>query len=137
MLFSIALILIAVSVLVFAFGGIFGRFPDNWEWVGIVLAGWSIAMGAPSLFQMMLGRARLLTLYDRAVREQERSLLVFLKNPPINNRVIWNKFGLRRETIASLSASFVITEIGSNRVLTKPLVHARIFTHDEPTKTGA
>jgi len=46
---SIVIILFALAMLIVAFVGVFGRFPDNWEWVGIVLAGWGIAMGAPSV----------------------------------------------------------------------------------------
>src|SRR4030042_7069739 len=103
-------ILVALAILVLAFVGVFGRFPDNWEWVGIVLAGWGIAMGTPSIFQMMLGRPKLLRDYDRHVRNQERALLIFLKNPPLSEKSIWRKIGIRRDTISSLSVSFCITE---------------------------
>jgi len=107
---SIVIILFALAILIVAFVGAFGRFPDNWEWVGIVLAGWGIAMGTPSVLQMIFGRPKLLTNFDRYVRDQERGLLVFLKNPPLGKKSFLRKLGIRRDTIASLSASFRISE---------------------------
>jgi len=135
--FSFIAILFLLAILVLAFVGVFGRFPDNWEWVGIVLAGWGIAMGTPTVFQMILGRPKLLTDYDRHVRDQERALIIFLKNPPLRKRSIWDRLGVRRDTIVSLSASFCITEIGTNKVMTEPIMHARIYSDDDPTESGS
>ncbi len=132
--FSFIIILFALAILVLAFVGVFGRFPDNWEWVGIILAGWGIAMGAPSVFQMMLGRPKLLRDYDRHVRNQERALMIFLKNPPLSEKSIWRKLGVRRDTIASLSASFRISETAK---VTIPIMHARIYSDDDPTEAGS
>ena len=135
--FSFVIILVALAILILAFVGIFGRFPDNWEWVGIILAGGGLAMGAPSLLQMMLGRPKLLRLCDRHVRNEERALMIFLKNPQLSKKSIWRKLGVRRDTIASLSASFCITEVGTNKVMTEPIMHARIYSDDDPTKAGS
>jgi hypothetical protein len=129
-------ILFALAILVLAFVGVFGRFPDNWEWVGIVLAGLGLAMGAPSVFQMMLGRPKLLSDYDRHVRGQERALMVFLKNPQLSRKSLWRKLGVRRDTIESLIASFCITEVGTNKVMTEPIMHASIFSDDDPAHIG-
>ncbi len=128
------IILFALTIFVLAFVGVFGRFPDNWEWVGIVLAGWGLAMGAPSGLQMMLGRPKLLRDYDRHVRNQERALMIFLKNPPLSEKSIWRKLGVRRDTIASLSASFRISETAK---VTIPIMHARIYSDDDLTEAGS
>ncbi|MBM2831950.1 MAG: hypothetical protein HW414_1002 [Dehalococcoidia bacterium] len=132
--FSLIIILSALAILILAFVGVFGRFPDNWEWVGIILAGWGLAMGAPSVFQMMLGRPELLRDYDRHVRNQERALVIFLKNPPLGEKSFWRKLGVRRDTIASLSASFRISETAK---VTIPIMHARIYSDDDPTEAGS
>ena len=92
--------------------------------------------GAPSVLQMLLGRPQLLTNYDKLVHGQKRGLLIFLKNPPLG-KSFWRRLGVRRDTIASLSASFCITEVGTNKVMTKPLMHARIYSDDDPTETGS
>src|SRR3972149_5535864 len=99
--FSFLIILSALAILVLAFVGVFGRFPDNWEWVGIVLAGGGLAIGAPSVLQMIIGRPKLIRDYDRVIKNQERALAIFLKNPPLDDRSIWRKLGVRRDTIAS------------------------------------
>jgi hypothetical protein len=137
MVLLLAIILILLGFLVLALKGVFGIFPDNWEWVGIVLAGVGLLMGTPSMLQTFLGRPKLLTNYDRHVRERERALMIFLKNPPLIEKSIWGKLGIRRETITSLSATFCITEAGSSKVVTKPIMHARIYSDDDPTKTGS
>ncbi len=134
---SVIIIVIALVILVLAFVGIFGRFPDNWEWVSIVLAVWGVAMSAPSLLQMTIGQSKLVRDYDRHIREQERSLAIFLKNPPLNKNSIWKILGVKRDAITSLSASFCITENGTKKVMTKPIVHARIFSDDDTTETGS
>ncbi|MBI2832141.1 MAG: hypothetical protein HYX79_07790 [Chloroflexi bacterium] len=132
---SFLIILFALAILVLAFVGVFGRFPDNWEWVGIVLAGWGIAMGAPSLFQMMIGRPKLLTSYERHVIERKRALLILLKNPPLGQRSIWRKLGVRRDTIESLIVSFGITEVGTGKVILL-IANAKIYSDDDPTGIG-
>ena len=137
MVFLLAIILIILGFLVFAFKGAFGVFPDNWEWVGIILAGVGLLMSIPSILQMAIGRPKLLRNYDRHIRDKERALMIFLKNPPLSEKSIWRKLGVRRDAITSLSATFCITEIGSNKVVTKPIMHARIYSDDDPTKAGS
>ncbi|OGO02590.1 MAG: hypothetical protein A2Y91_01000 [Chloroflexi bacterium RBG_13_54_8] len=132
--FLFLIILFALAILVLAFVGVFGRFPDNWEWVSIVLAGWGLAMGVPSVFQMVFGHPKLLRNYDRHVRNQERALMIFLKNPPLDKKSIWRKLGVRRDTVASLSASFRISEVAK---VTIPIMHARIYSDDDPTEAGS
>jgi len=71
MVLLLALILIILGFLVLALRGFFGIFPDNWEWVGIVLAGVGLIMGVPNILQMALGRPKLLTNYDRHGRDKK------------------------------------------------------------------
>lgn len=132
---SVTFVLIALVILVLAFVGVFERFPDNWEWVGIVLAGWGIAMGAPSIFQMIFGRPKLVSEYSRVVQNQDRSLVIFLKNPPLEKKSVWGKMGVRRETIQSLIISFRISEVGSGKILI-PIMQTRIFSDDDPDNIG-
>ena len=91
-------------------------------------------MGAPSIFQMIFGRPKLLRDYDRHVRNQERALIIFLKNPPLSEKSVWRKLGVRRDTIASLSASFRVSEKAR---VTIPIMHARIYSDDDPTQAGS
>jgi hypothetical protein len=134
MALSVVIILSALAILIVAFFGVFGRFPGNWEWVGIVLAGLGIAMGVPSVLQRIYGRPKLLTNYDKHVQDQERALIVFLKNPPLEPKSLLAKLGVRRDTIASLSASFRISEKAK---VTIPIMHSRIYSDDDPTEAGS
>jgi len=97
------------------------------------LAGVGLVMATPSVFQMHIGRPKLLVDYDRVVQNQERSLALFLKNSPLGEKSIWRKLGVRRETIASLSVSFRISRVAEVII---PIMHARIFTPDDPTGVG-
>ncbi len=135
MVLTVGLILLALAVLVLAFVGVFGRFPDNWEWVGIILAGWGIAMGAPSIFQMIQGRPKLLSEYVRVVQNRDRSLVILLKNPPLEKNSIWGKLGVRRETLQSLIISLRVSEVGSRKILI-PIMQTMIFSDDDPTNIG-
>ena len=132
---TVLLVLLALVILVLAFVGVFGRFPDNWEWVGIVLAGGGIAMGTPSILQMIFGRPKLVSEYFRIVEKQDRSLVIFLKNPPLEKKSIWGKLGVRRETLQSLIISLQISEVGSGRILI-PIMQTRIFSDDDPDNKG-
>jgi len=60
--------------------------------------------------------------------------MIFLKNPPLSEKSIWGKLGVRRNTIASLSASFRISEKAKILI---PIMHSRIYTDDDPTKAGS
>jgi len=141
MVLSLGIILILLGILVFALRGFFGVFPDNWEWVGIVLAGVGLLMGVPSTLQMMMGRPKLILDFDRIEKGEGRTLAIFLKNPQLGNpqsgkKSIWRKLGFKRETIESLTASFCIVEIGTRKVMTQPIMHARIYSDDDPTDVG-
>jgi len=46
----VVLVIVVLAILCLAFIGILGRFPDEWEWVGIVLAGVALAMATPIIF---------------------------------------------------------------------------------------
>lgn len=133
----LAIILVVLGLLVFALRGVFGVFPDSWEWTGIVLAGLGLIMGVPSVLQMALGRPTLTFDFDRIVKEKERSLAIFFKNPQLKKQSVWRKLGIKRDTIQSLIVSFCITEIGTRKVMTKPIVHAIIHSDDDPTGKGS
>ena len=93
----VVILILTLAILCLAFIGIFGRFPDEWEWVGIVLAGIGMAMATPSIIQMFWGRARVETEFEVNAHDNERSLIIFLKNPPVTNRILRNaikKIGL-------------------------------------------
>lgn len=132
---TITVALFTLAVLVLAFVGVFGRFPGNWEWVGIILAGFGIVMGTPSLLQMIYGRPKLKSEYTIIAQEQHRSLAIFLKNPPLEQKSILEKLGVRRDTIESLILSFSISEAGSGRTLI-PIMQTRIFSDEDPDNKG-
>ncbi len=129
-----AIVLFVLAILCLAFIGIFGRFPDEWEWVGIVLAGVGIAMATPSIFQMFWGRACIETEFEVSARGNERSLVIFLRNPPIQNRIL-KTLGVKRETVQSLTAEIRISEFGSKKIIV-PIRHVRLFS-DEDTSDKA
>jgi len=125
---------------VFALRGFFGVFPDNWEWVGIVLAGVGLLMGVPSVLQMALGRPKLILDFDRIVKGRERHLALFLKNqqlgaPLEGKKSIWRKLGVKRDTIESLTVSFRISEVGTGKIHI-PVMQARIFSNADPNERG-
>jgi len=135
-----AIILIALGILVFALRGVFGIFPDNWEWVGIVLAGVGLLMGVPSMFQMTMGRPKLMLDFDRIVKDRGRDLAIFLKNQQLGNplegkKSIWRKLGVKRDTIESLTASLRISEVGTGKIII-PIMQARIFSNADTNNLG-
>lgn len=131
-----AIIVICIlAILYIAFIGIFGRFPDEWEWVGIVFAGVAIAMATPNILQMFWGRAYVEVEYEVGAKDSERSLLVFLKNPPVKNRML-KALGVKRETVQSLTAEIRISEFGSKKIIV-PIRHARLFSDDDPSNAGS
>jgi len=132
--FSVAIVLIALSVILFALKGVFGIFPDNWEWVGIVLGGGGLAMAIPSIFQMLWGRPILKVVFENGVEESKRFLPVYLSNPPIKNRFL-RTLGVRRETIQSITAQFRISELGSGKIVINSR-QARIYSDDDPDDKG-
>ena len=133
-MFTIALILIFLGVLFLALKGAFGTFPDNWEWVGIAMAGVGIVMATPSMFKMLWGRPLVQTEFERGIEGEKRCLLVHLKNPVVKNRIL-RKLGVRRDTVQSLEIQFRITEFGSGRII-DPIRQARIYSTDDPADVG-
>jgi len=132
----VALIIIfALVILCLAFIGIFGRFPDEWEWVGIVLAGVAIAMATPTIFQMFWGRACIETDFEVSAMGSERSLVILLKNPPIKSRIL-GLLGVKRETVQSLTAEIRISEFGSKKIIV-PIRHARLFSDEDTSDKGS
>lgn len=132
----LAITLVVLGLFVFALRGFFGVFPDSWEWTGIVLAGAGIAMGIPSVLQMTMGRPKLMVGFDRVVKDKERSLAIFLKNPQLDKKSVWRKLGIKRDTIQSLIVSFRISEAGAGKVIV-PIMQARIYSDDDPTGAGS
>jgi len=131
MVLLLAIILIILGLLVLSLRGFLGIFPDSWEWVGIILAGLGLIMGVPSMFQMAMGRPKLILDFTKIVHDKERHLAIFLKNQPLGNpqegqKSIWRKLGVKRDTIESLTVSFRYTEVGTGRILI-PVMQARIF----------
>ncbi len=131
----VALVIIVLAIICLAFIGIFGRFPDEWEWVGIVLAGVALTMVTPSIFQMFWGRALLETQFEKYAEKTERALLIFLSNPPVKKRIL-RMLGVKRETVQSLTAEISISEAGSNKVIV-PIRHARIYSDDDSSDMGS
>lgn len=131
---SVTFVLIALVILLLAFVDVFGRFPDNWEWVGIVLAGVGLAMASPSILRMFWGRPLVKTRFENGVEEAERFLPVYLENPPVKNRIL-RKLGVRRDTVQSLTVQFRISEVGSGKIVI-PIRQARIYSDDDATDEG-
>lgn len=140
MVLLLAIILVVLGLLVIALRGLFGIFPDSWEWTGIVLAGVGILMGVPSVIQMVIGRPKLLLEFDRIVKDRERNLALFLKNQQFGNplegkKSIWRKLGVKRDTIESLTVSFRVSNVGTGEILI-PIMQARIFSDADPSESG-
>ncbi len=131
---SFAIVLIIVGAIFFALRGLFGTFPDNWEWAGIVLAGVGLAMAVPSIFQMFWGRPALKVKFENGIKEAERFLPVYLSNPPIKNKFL-KTLGVRRGTIQSITAQFRISELGSNTIVITSR-QGRLYSDDDPDDKG-
>lgn len=129
------LFVIAFAIVFFAFFGLFGIFPDEWQWIAIVLGGLGLAMAMPSLFQMFWGRACVKTEFEISAHNNERSLVIFLQNPPVKNRVL-RMLGVKREGVQSLTAELRISEFGSKRVIV-PIRHLRLFSDEDISDKGS
>lgn len=141
MAFLLAFVFVVLGLSVLALGGIWGVSPARWQWVAIILAGMGIMVGTPSLFQMLMGRAKLVVDFDKIVEQQKRSLAIFLKNPQlgdgaIGKKSIWRKLGVKREAIESLIVSFRISEVGTGKVVI-PIMQARIYSDADPSERGS
>ena len=75
------IVVVVLVAICFAFIGIFGRFPDEWEWVAIVIAGVGIVLVIPSTLQMFWGRAYVKTEFQVSAKGEDRSLVILLQNP--------------------------------------------------------
>ena len=128
-MFYVGIILIVLALILLAMRGVFGGFPAQWEWVGIVLAGVGILMASPTILQMIWGRARLSVEFKKNAQGENRSLIVLLKNPPVSGLV--RTLGVRKETIQSLTASLQLAEVGSGRIVV-PVLQAE--STQMPTK---
>ena len=84
----------------------------------------------PSVAQVLWGKAQLRTEYRTDANGEDRSLIVFLSNPPITKKFL-RRIGVRRDAIQSIEASFRIREAGSGTVL-DPVRHARFKSPDDP-----
>jgi len=126
---------VVLVVLCLAFIGIFGRFPDEWEWIAIVIGGLGIVLIMPSILQMFWGRGCVQTEFVVSVRGSDRSLVVLLKNPPVQNRIL-KGLGVKRETVQSLTADIRISEFGSNKIIVK-IRRGRIFTDEDTLDKGS
>ncbi len=108
--------------------------PTELDWViGILgLVAFALAVLAmPSVAQMLWGRAQLRTEYKTDANGEDRSLIVFLSNPPVRQKFL-KCIGLHRDAIQSLEACFQIREAGSGAVL-DPIRHARLKSPDDPS----
>ena len=132
MVLLLAIILVILGFLVFALRGVFGIFPDNWEWVGIVLAGVGIVMAVPSIFQMILGRPLIIANFRSASLGNKRTLQITLRNVQLNKKSIWRKLGVQRETIQSLEVYYQTFEAGSNTII-QPPIRAKIYDDSDST----
>lgn len=130
----VILVIVILALLFLAFWGIFGRFPDEWEWVSAILAGMALAVAIPSIVQKVWGCPLVRTEFERYEQDGERVLLIFLSNPPVQKGLL-RILGVRRETVQSLTAEFRISEVGSGKMII-PIRHARIYSDDDPSDIG-
>lgn len=109
MWFAVAIAFIILGISLIALAGFFGRFPDNWEWIGIVLAGVGLVMAVPSAMQMTYGRS-LITLRF-GIEDKEKACFYHCEvyNMPIKNRLL-RKLGVRKEAAQDVVAMFEIRE---------------------------
>ena len=87
----------------------FGESPaPGVQWLDIILSfvAFGIAIVAlPTIFERFWAQPLARADFDRVVDEEDRMFLVFLKNPPITNRVL-RALRVRRRTVASLTVAF-------------------------------
>ncbi|MFC1982444.1 hypothetical protein ACFLV5_01450 [Chloroflexota bacterium] len=74
------------------------------------------------------------TQLEQYAEKTDRALLVYLKNPPVKSRML-RMFGIKRETVQSLTAEVQISEVGSNGVIV-PIRHLRVYSDDDPSDIG-
>ena len=126
---------ITLVIILLAFLGVFGKFPDSWSWIGIVFAGVSIIMSVPTIFQMILGRAKVNTQFALNCDSGERQLGIFLHNPPITNCILNRLLGVNRESVQSLTIEYRISKGDTGEIIV-PIRHARIYTDEDQNNLG-
>jgi hypothetical protein len=126
MLLIIAITFIVIAIIFFALRCIFGIFPANWEWVGIVLAVGGIGMSVPTVFQMIMGRPFLIASFEDRPLENNNRLRITLRNVQLDQKSIWKKLGIKRDTIQSIEVHFQVREAGSNTIIRTP-IRAKIY----------
>ncbi len=128
----ISLVASALLCLFLAFWGFFGRFPDEWEWVAVVLSAVGLVMSSPTVFQMLWGRTNLSLRFDKETNDTRRLLTVSLENIPVKHHVL-KKLGVRRDTIESLEVSMRLAEAGSGQIIFASR-GIRIHSSDHPSE---
>lgn len=111
-----AIILILSGALFFALQGLFGRFPDNWEWVGIILAVVGIAMGVQPFLKMWYGNPKLEFRFDIEDTPPFCFYECHIFNVPITNKFL-RKMGVRRDTAQDVSAAYEILKKPTGEVV--------------------
>ena len=134
MVVSSAVTLAILAVVVLAFRGVFGEFPDSWEWVGVVMASLSLIVGSHPLAQAIWGRPNVQVELEEYAEGTGRSLMVFIRNVPVDGKVP-RMLGVKREAVKSLAVQYQIREYGSNKVVV-PIGLARIHSDDDTTGPG-
>ena len=134
MVFSSIATLAILVVVVLAFRGAFGEFPDSWEWVSVVMASLSLVVGSHPLAQKIWGRPKVQVELEDYAEERARSLMIYIKNFPVQSRVL-KMLGVKREAVQSLTVQYQIREAGSNRVIL-PIRSARIYSDDDTEGPG-
>ena len=89
------------------------------QWLDILLTfvGFPLAvLGVLTVPHMIWGRSRLITEYQTVADGEDRSLIVFLQNPPVERRIL-KRIGVHRDAIQSLAVKFRIAEAGSGTIL--------------------
>ncbi len=112
-----------------------------WMWlVGPIMTGVGVIISLPGWLQMTIGSAKLIVEFDRIVKEEKRSLAIFMKNPQLGDaskgkKSIWRKIGVKRRSIESLVVSFRISEVGTEKIVV-PDVNARIYSDADSSGQG-
>ncbi len=100
-----------------------------WDVLGVIAFGLGI-MAIPTILQMWFGRRKLIASFRVEHRDANRSLQIFLTNPPLKEGSWLDKIGVERNDIKSLSVSFRITIAGGADII--PTHHAALFTDANP-----
>ena len=104
-----------------------------WDWAGLAVGAVGVIaflMAIQPFMQFIWGRPKLEPEFERDAQGDNRLLIVYLKNPPVENRVL-RALRVSRDSIQSLTVQFRVAEAGSGTVEI-PNRQARIYTDDEP-----